>query len=63
MRTLENIEIGQKVTYKSCASTYTGTVVEKRHGSLIVIGCEAGMELWNAGYHVGDEVYAEQIVK
>ena len=63
MTTLENIKIGQKVSYKSSASTYTGTVVKKKQDSLIVIECEAGMILWNAGGNVGSEVYASQIVK
>jgi hypothetical protein len=63
MTTLENIEIGQKVSYKSSASTYTGIVVKKKQDSLIVIDCEAGMKLWNAGANVGSEVYADQIVK
>ena len=63
MTTLENIKIGQKVSYKSSASTYTGTVVEKKQDSLIVIDSEAGMILWNAGCNLGSEVYANQIVK
>jgi len=63
MTTLENIEIGQKVSYKISASIYTGTVVQKKQNSLIVIDCEAGLELWNAGYSVGSEVYQSQIVR
>ena len=63
MTTLKNIEIGQKVTYKSSRSIYTGTVVKKNQYHLIVIECEASRTLWNAGYSVGSEVYADQIVK
>lgn len=63
MTTLKNIEIGQKVSYKSSASTYTGTVVKKNEDNLIVIDSESGMKLWNAGGNVGSVVYADQIVK
>jgi len=63
MTALKNIETGQKVSYKSGASTYTGTVVKKNEDNLIVIECEDGMRLWNSGYSVGSVVYADQIVK
>lgn len=63
MTTLEGIKIGQKVSYKSGASTYTEIVVKKKQDSLIVIDSEAGMKLWNAGGNVGSEVYADQIIK
>jgi hypothetical protein len=63
MENLSNIKVGQEVKYKSSASIYNGIVVKKKQDSLIVVHGRDGMELWNAGYSVGSEVYAEQIVK
>ena len=60
---LKNIQIGQEVSYKSSVSTYTGTVVKKNEDNLIVIDCQSGMKLWNAGGNVGSIVYVDQIVK
>ena len=63
MKNLESIKIGQKVSYKSGASTYTGIVTKKKQDSLIVVDSEDGMKLWNAGGNVGSEVYADQVLK
>jgi len=62
MITLSNIKVGQEVSYKSSASTYTGKVVKVNKDSLIVVDDESGMALHKAGYKVGSQVYAGQLV-
>lgn len=43
---MENIKVGQVISYVQCASTYVGQIVKVKEKSLIVIDDEAGMELW-----------------
>jgi len=54
--------IGQIVTYKVCNSIYQGTIVKINNDKLVVIDCEAGMILFNAGCAVGDEISKTQII-
>ena len=54
--------IGQIVTYKVCNSIYQGTIVKIKNDNLVVIDCEDGMILFNAGYAVGDEISKNQII-
>jgi len=56
-----NFKIGQTVNYTQCASFYTGVIVKVKENSLIVIDDEAGMQLWNAGHSVGDEITFNQV--
>ena len=62
MKTAEDFQIGQIVTYNVCASQFTGTIVKIKSRSLIIIDCKEGMILWNAGVSCGDEVAFEQVV-
>jgi hypothetical protein len=62
MKGKNNFQIGQVVTYKVCASVYSGTIVKIKERSLIVIDSNAGMILWNMGYAVGDEITFNQVV-
>ena len=62
MTTLE-FQIGQKVTYKVCNSTYTGEIVKIIKNDLVVIDCPSGMELFKAGYAVGDQISKDQVIK
>ena len=61
--TTTNFKIGQVVTYKVCSSIYTGEIVKIKDKTLIVIDCAAGMQLWNAGHAVGDEISINQVKK
>lgn len=57
--------IGQTVNYSNGnPSVYTGKIVEINNNGnqLIIIDCEAGMELWNAGYAVGSCVHPSQVI-
>ena len=54
--------IGQIVSYKVCNSIYQGTIVKIMNNNLLIIDCEAGMELWNAGYSLGSEISQNQII-
>lgn len=54
--------IGKIVTYKVCNSIYQGTIVKINNDKLIIINCEDGMILFNAGYAVGDEISKNQII-
>lgn len=62
MKTQNNFQIGQVVTYKVCSSTYIGVIVKIKNNSLIVIDCASGMALWNAGHAVGDEISLNQVI-
>ena len=57
----QKFELGQKVNYSQCNSLYNGTIVEIKKDTLIVIDCESGMILWNAGYSVGSEITFNQV--
>lgn len=55
----EIFKIGQEIKYtKGGPAVYTGKIVKVKESmrTLIVINCDAGMELWNAGFAVGDEI-------
>ncbi len=56
------LTIGQIVTYKVCNSIYQGTIVKIKNDNLVVIDCEDGMILFNAGYAGGDEISKNQII-
>ena len=62
MKTQNNFQIGQVVTYKVCASTYTGQIVEIKERTLIVIDDIYGMILYDMGYAVGDEITFNQVI-
>lgn len=44
-------------------SIYTGTIVEITDDYLVVIGSEAGMELWKAGFAVGSCIKISQVIR
>lgn len=56
------LTIGQIVTYKVCNSIYQGTIVKINNDKLVVIDCEDGMILFNAGHPVGDEISKTQVI-
>jgi len=56
-----NFKIGQVVNYTVCQSIYTGEIVKVKDSTLIVIGCQSGMKLWEAGCAVGDEITFNQV--
>jgi hypothetical protein len=56
------LKIGQIVTYKVCNSIYQGTIVKITNDKLVIIDCEDGMTLFNAGYSIGDEISKSQIL-
>ena len=62
MTTIRNYRVGQIVTYKNCASTYTGTIVKVLPNQLVVIDDKPGMILWSAGYAVGDCISPSQVI-
>lgn len=59
---MQDLKVGQQVNYENGASKYTGEVVEINNGNIVVIDDAAGMELWKAGFAVGDCIVAEQIL-
>ncbi len=57
--------VGQTVRYHN-GCEYTGQIVQTPTPSVpyyIVIDDEAGMILWNAGFAVGSNIVAEQIIE
>ena len=61
---MENTEykVGQVINYTNGnLSIYTGTIVKVTDRTLVVIDCESGMTLWNAGYAVGSEIAFSQV--
>ncbi len=55
--------INQVIKYvNGTESVYTGTIVRVNDNHLTVIDCEAGMQLWNAGYSVGSYIHVSQVV-
>jgi hypothetical protein len=59
--TNKSFKIGQSVLYTQCLSIYTGTVVKIKKSTLIVIDSAESMQLWNAGYSVGSEIFFNQV--
>jgi sRNA-binding protein len=57
----QTLKLGQKINYTVCNSVYNGTIVKIKKDTLIVIDCESGMTLWNAGYNVGSEITINQV--
>lgn len=63
MKTAKDFKVGQKVTYRNGTSTYSGTIVKiYQNHQLVIIDCESGMVLWNAGYSVGSCVPFSQVI-
>lgn len=60
MKTL-TFKLGQKINYTVCNSVYNGTIVKIKKDTLIVIDCEAGLQLWFAGCNVGSEITFNQV--
>jgi hypothetical protein len=64
---MTNSKLNQQISFTNgSSSVQTGTVVreDKRERGMyyVVITCEAGMELWNAGFAVGSDIHESQIV-
>lgn len=60
------ISLGDTITYTNGnRGLYTGKVMEIGQHSLILLDTdnEASVTLWNAGYAVGTQIYADQIQK
>jgi len=59
-----NYKVGQIVKYQNGNPTIQiGTIVKIDGNNIIIINDEAGMELWNAGYAVGDCIRESQIIE
>jgi hypothetical protein len=55
-------KVGQKINYANGSnSIYVGTIVKIKKNTVIVIDCEAGLQLWNAGFNVGSEIAFNQV--
>lgn len=60
---MNELKVGQTVNYRNGSPTvYTGEIVKITGKQLVIIDDEAGMELWNAGYAVGDCIAESQII-
>ena len=58
----QQFEVGQKINYANGSnSIYAGTIVKIKKDTLIVIDCEAGLQLWFAGCNVGSEITFNQV--
>jgi hypothetical protein len=55
-------KVGQEIKYRN-GWIQTGKIVEIKGKNFVVINDEAGMELWNAGYAVGDCIRESQIIE
>ena len=63
MKTSKTFKIGQVVNYKNGGlSVYTGKIVKIKENTLVVIDDLSGMELFNSGYSVGDEITFNQLI-
>ena len=62
-KAMANFEIGQEVKdTNGNPSIHRGNIVKIIGRQLVIIGDEAGMQLWNAGYAVGDCIDVSQII-
>ena len=61
--TTQDFKIGQKVNYKFCNSIYFGEIVKFNGKNLVVIDCDAGIELFKAGYAVGSDITINQVIR
>jgi len=57
-----NYKVGQEIKYIN-GYIQTGKIVQIIGSNIVVINDEAGMELWNAGYAVGDCIKESQIIE
>tara|TARA_R110000796_G_scaffold146758_2_gene263410 strand:- start:241 stop:444 length:204 start_codon:yes stop_codon:yes gene_type:complete len=48
------------ITYKKGLSTYTEKIVEENADYYTVVSKGSGLELWKAGYAVGNRVYKKE---
>jgi hypothetical protein len=56
-------KVGQKVAYSHGSYSLTGEIVKIKAKTIIIINSSAGMELYRAGYAVGDEISFNHQVK
>lgn len=58
----QQFKLGQKINYTNGSnSIYVGTIVKIKKNTLIVIDCEAGLQLWNAGCNASSEISFNQV--
>lgn len=57
-----NYNKGQKVRYEHNGNVYTGVIVKVAGKDLVIISNPAAMELYKAGYSLGDCVTTEQVI-
>jgi hypothetical protein len=61
---MNELKVGMTVSYTNGNPMFvqTGEIVKITGKQLVIINDEAGMELWNAGYAVGDCICESQII-
>jgi hypothetical protein len=58
----QTFELGQNINYTNGGNyIFVGTIVKIKKNTLVVIDCESGMILWNAGCNVGSEITFNQV--
>ena len=61
--TIQALSIGQVINYRNGGlSIYTGTIVEFNGDEIVVIDCEAGMQLLKAGIKNGSCIKIDQVI-
>lgn len=55
-------QIGQRISYRNCSSTFSGIIVALRGDYVIVLHNKAEEILYEAGYAVGSDVHITQII-